>query len=136
MVKTLKDVVSNYRKQRGLSLYMLANLACTSNRTVASAEKGEFDGKDFSKSSRPKRVAVAGVIFRLAQACNEEPAEFLKNVGLEKVTPAVNRKFESMSMPLRQDDLEYLLTVLKGLQQPITLGIAIELLKRRKPSSM
>ncbi len=140
--KTLKLMVTEYRRKHRLNKGKFGEAAGVHFTTVNKAEKGELD-KDYSTANGQKKAGVARAISRLANACGEDPVPFLHASGLGEVVPTFGptlgeireRPGAIFNMTIAKDDLDYLLTVVAGLKQPLTLALVVELLRRREQAS-
>ena len=140
-METVQAVVKAFRKQHNLGKHVFAMRAGSSNTTVYKAERGDYD-KDLSSLSGHGKQGAAGAIHSLIRACGEDPERFLQAAGLEgicvdyteagrlaRADPGILDRL--LNTPMTKADLTFLLSVQEGLEQPLTFGLALELVKRR-----
>ena len=136
-MKTIEELVSDFRREKSLTVVDFAKQARVSSKSIMEAGKGRYDklGSRKFKDARAKR-GVEGTIARLVTACGADPKPYLDALkldyrpgeieGLDADRLAVE---EAPGLLIEQTDLDFLSVVIKGLNKPLPLTLAVQLLK-------
>ena len=123
-------------ENRQLSVVAAAKIAGVSTRSIKIAVRPNGLAKELEGASQKKKIALAGAVSRLAIFCHVKPEDWLEIVGLKGVVPMVRGSQyteAAMNSPVTIEDVQYILRVLEGLQQPMTMGMVFDLIRLRSP---
>jgi transcriptional regulator with XRE-family HTH domain len=131
-------IKETFQKKR-YSLHLPSAEAATecqiSTRTLRMIEEGKHPKLKTNK----QKLGWARSLTRAAKFCGADPMEWCKPYGLEPVTFAKETKSFHARKLLEQgisvEDLEYLVTVAKGLPNPMTIKMMLNIMSLRKGGS-
>lgn len=146
MKESLGQKIARLRKEKNLDRADVVRGARVSVPTLVQIQKNMLP--EIKSSSHRKLVAWARTITRIACFFGEEPGDWLSVAGFDIKSVWVQeiiannggmggknaRSIFEASFPLTSDDLKFLESVMLSLKQPLTFGLAFELVRRRAPS--
>ena len=136
----LKCLLEVYFIKHHLSQAQFARKAHVSTKNISEAMRGRLN-LDFESMTRREKKARIDVVARIARCCEKDPQEFLESLGVSKkeydeANPRIVTRSlladELLATTITQDDLDYLASVMSGLKQPMTVNLAVQLLKLRQ----
>lgn len=138
---SIQYIVTSYLEKRGNNINKLAEEAHVSNTSVIKARKGHFDSPLIkSISDMRHKIGIANTIRNIVRACGYDAGPYLKRLDLDKVRPKTRRfsqttrgQIESiLNIEIFNYDLDYLKVVCGDSEDPMTIGLIVELIRRRK----
>ncbi len=138
---SIQYIVTCYLQKRGNNINKLAERAHVSNTSVIKARDGHFDSPLIkSISDMRHKMGIANTIRNIASACGYDAGPYLKRLDLDKVRPKTRRFSQTnrvqiealLNTQILYSDLDYIKVVWGDPEEPMTIGLVIELMRRRK----
>ena len=133
MNSSLSEFLQSYVKKHGLSIAAFASKTGTSHRTAKAMLDGSWEKKlKANVDGKTRKKTVPQMVDKLVEvltAIEQDPQSWIEKFGLEscdRITTGID-----FNMPLTSEDLDFLIKIQKEYRLNLTVGFALELLKRR-----